>query len=176
MGVQELCLIGTITGAVGIAGGVRVLSHSDNPGRFALLKTVHLRDSDGRDRVLHVRKAEEKGSRIVLFFEGVLTRTDAETLRGLDILIEDVDMLPPPEGRHYIHDLIGCTVIDDDGNTVGVVRDVTLLPANDVYVVDTPRGELLLPAIPDFIHRVDTASKTIVAVPDENLYEVGDAD
>ncbi|MCD6375411.1 MAG: ribosome maturation factor RimM, partial [Caldisericaceae bacterium] len=53
---------------------------------------------------------------------------------------------------------------DEQGNYLGVIRDVWSYTANDVYVVKNEQGgELLLPAIKSVIKKVDRqAGKMII--------------
>ena len=63
-------------------------------------------------------------------------------------------------------DLVGLEVETDTGENLGRLEEVLLLPANDVVVVRGPRGEVLLPVLPDVIVRVETeAGRMVVRVP-----------
>jgi 16S rRNA processing protein RimM len=60
-----------------------------------------------------------------------------------------------PEGRYFIADLIGLTVLDNEtGRSIGTLADVLTLPAHDVYVV---RGahEYMIPAVPAFLAEIN---------------------
>ena len=62
--------------------------------------------------------------------------------------------LEPDE--YFITDLIGLTVVSDQGAELGTLKDVLETGANDVYVVAMKDGkELMLPAIGDCILNVD---------------------
>jgi 16S rRNA processing protein RimM len=98
---------------------------------------------------------------VVVFFEGISTRDKAEMMRGADLLIEADEMAPPPSGKYYVHELIGCTVVTEDKQHIGVVKDVMLLPANDIYVVDAGGREVLVPAVPDFVSAVDIKARCV---------------
>ena len=54
-----------------------------------------------------------------------------------------------PEGSMFIQDLIGLPVLCE-GKTLGKVKEVLQLPANDVYVVEGEQ-EYMIPAVPEFI-------------------------
>jgi 16S rRNA processing protein RimM len=164
---KDLCMIGSIVAAHGIRGAVKVQSFSDVPGRFGRLDDVLLGTTPERVRPARVVTASDEGPRVILRFEGSEDRDSAEALVGLNVYIDVADMAAPPEGRHFIHDLIGCTVRTTSGTYRGTVRDVMLLPANDVYVVDYHGFEVLIPAVPAFVTEVDTARKavTIETVP-----------
>ena len=167
----ERCLIGSIVAVHGIRGAVKVLSFSDAPGRFSRLDTVLLGSSPESARPVRVTTMSEDGPRVLLQFENCGDRETAESLVGQHLYVEDADMASPPEGRHFIHDLIGCAVSTASGDARGTVRDVMLLPANDVYVVDYDGREVLLPAVPAFIVEVDTAAKRIVVEDVPGLFD-----
>jgi len=174
--MSEMCLIGAVTAAHGIHGAVRVRSHSDIPGRFNRLTSVHVGHAGKELRVLHIGHAEETPDRVILHFEDCDNRSTAESLVGVEIYIPVEEMESPPPGRYFIHDIIGCEVLNTSGERKGSVRDVLLLPANDVYVVDTGQSEVLLPAVPAFIHSVDVDAKRIVIEDVPGLFEDVDED
>ena len=173
---QDLCLIATIVAAHGVGGAVRLRSHSDIPGRFERLKSVLVGTPDGTPERMSVRGATENGDRVILTFVGCDDRDVAEALVGCQVWIEEVEMEAPPEGRYFVHDLIGCEVYTPEGEARGRVHDVMLLPANDVYVVRYEGREVLVPAVPAFIRQVDTEAGVIVVEPVAGLFEDLDED
>lgn len=173
---QDLCLIASIMAAHGINGAVKVRSFSDIPGRFERLDTVLVGSDDGKLTRMSILSAVENGDRVILHLDGCNDRDSAEALAGFSVYIEDSQMEAPPQGRYFIHDLIGCSVRTPDGMPRGIVRDVMLLPANDVYVVRYEGREVLVPAVPAFIRMVDTETKVIVVEPVPGLFEDLDED
>jgi 16S rRNA processing protein RimM len=173
---QELCLIGTIVAAHGIRGAVRVQSHSDVPGRYGRLEDVLVGASQEDAATMTVAEVSEDGSRVLVHFSESSDRDSAEALVGHHLYVTDEEMEAPPEGRYFVHDLIGCRVETPEGDARGTVRDVMLLPANDVYVVEYRGFEVLVPAVPDFIKSVNTAEKRIVVTPVDGLFEDFDED
>lgn len=174
---MSLCLLGTITGAHGIHGWLKVALYTDMENRLELLDTVLVGKRETRVETMHIEGSREDAKHRLLKLQEVPDRNAAEALVGYSLFITDNQMLPPPEGMHYIHELIGCTIIDEEtGDSRGIVKDVMLLPANDVYVVDYKGREILIPAVPDFIRNVDTVKKEIIVKPVPGLYEDEDAD
>ena len=57
-------------------------------------------------------------------------------------------------------DPIGLKVTDDERGLLGVVEDVIVTGANDVWVVDGPLGEVLLPVIDECVVSVDWDERT----------------
>lgn len=173
---QELCQIGTIVAPHGIRGALRVQSHSDIPGRFSRLTSVLVGTDETDVREMQVAGATEEVARVLLELSECADRDRAEQLVGMKVFITDEQMEAPPEGRYFVHDLIGCRVETPDGEPHGEVRDVMLMPANDIYVVDYRGFEVLIPAVPAFIRSVDTDGKRIVVEDVPGLFEDLDED
>ena len=171
---SRVCLIGRIARAHGVRGMVSVQSYSDHPGRFSLLRTVLIGLDESRAVEYGIVEAREQGGKVMLSFAGVESRSQAEELVGAGVFIREDQMLPPPDGMHYVHDLVGCAVTTPDGADRGTVTDVLLLPGNDVYVVNDHGREVLVPAVPEFISEVDTTAKRVVVLPVPGLFEEKD--
>ena len=63
---------------------------------------------------------------------------------------------PSASSTISIADLMGLKVQNEDGEEIGVLREVMETGANDVYVIDLADGrELLLPAIKQCVLKVD---------------------
>jgi 16S rRNA processing protein RimM len=174
--VRDVCLIGAIAAPHGVRGALRVRSHSDVPGRFLRLDSILLGPDPGRLVPHRVTEASDDGHRVILHLEGVDTREAADELRGMYVYIDAAQMEAPPPGRHYVHDLVGCTVRNEAGEDRGRVEDVLLLPANDVYVVRWREREILVPAVPDAVATVDTAGRIVTVREMPGLFEESDED
>ena len=79
--------------------------------------------------------------------------------------------MQPKNGKHFVHDIIGLKAVSQTGEELGVVADVLELPAQDVWVVKNADREVLIPAVPPFIERVDLAEKKVVINVIEGLLE-----
>ncbi|MCX8212933.1 MAG: ribosome maturation factor RimM [SAR202 cluster bacterium] len=151
---SEPVLVGTITGAWGLNGQVKVRSHSDDPDRFATGRTVHV---DGRPaRIMSTREA---GSAMVIKFDIVVDRTHAEKMRGVKLTVPPEELEPLPPGSYYHYQLIGLEVHDEAGARLGDIVEVIFTGANDVYVVREGKRETLVPALADVIVSVDIDSE-----------------
>ena len=78
-----------------------------------------------------------------------------------------------PEGRYFVDDLIGCTVLDaDSGRALGTVADVDHPGAQDIYTVRDAAGkDHLIPAVPEFIIGVDIAARTVTMRPIGGMFD-----
>ncbi|MGD0781157.1 MAG: ribosome maturation factor RimM [Dehalococcoidales bacterium] len=59
-----------------------------------------------------------------------------------------------PPGVFYLHQIEGLEVFTEQGENLGRVKEILKTGANDVYVVQGSKGEILLPAIPQVIREV----------------------
>jgi 16S rRNA processing protein RimM len=152
--------VGRITRAHGVKGEVAVLPLSQVADRFEPGSRV-LAGEDG-GRVLVVAEARPHRSRLLITFQGVKDRDQAEALQGTYLFVPSTDSPPLPVGEYWTHDLVGCEVLTEDGRSLGVLREVIHTPANDVWVVQGPDGETLIPALKDVVSEVDLGTRRIV--------------
>ena len=157
--------VGRITRAHGVQGEVAVLVISEVPERFRDGATVWTEGG----RALTVSASRPHGDRMLVRFEGVGGREQADALRGTLLVVPESASPALPEGSWWDHQIVGCAVETDAGRALGTVRDVIHTSANDVWsVVDAAETETLIPVIADVIVEVDVAGRRIVArdVPD----------
>jgi 16S rRNA processing protein RimM len=159
--------VGRITRAHGVKGEVAVLPLSQVADRFEPGSRV-LAGEDGR-RVLVVKEARPHRSRLLITFEGVGDRDQAEALQGTYLFVPSSDSPSLPTGEYWTHDLIGCEVFTENGRSLGELREVIHTPANDVWVVQGQEGETLVPALKDVVSEVDLGARRIVVREVEGL-------
>jgi 16S rRNA processing protein RimM len=152
--------VGRITRTHGVKGEVAVLPLSDVGSRFEPGSTIFL--GERPDRPLTVATSRPHRRRLLVAFQGVQDRTAAEELRGEYLFVQSSSAPPLPEGEYWSHDLIGCEVRTEDGRVLGIVSEVIHGPANDVWLTQGEEGELLIPALKDVVHVVDTAGRKIL--------------
>ena len=164
MSFQDLVLVGRVVKPQGRHGEVAVLPLSDRPDRFPTLRRVFVPAPGGGARELRVLRCWPHKGRFVLEIEGVSSIDEAESLRGLELRIAEVELARLPEGSFYHHQLRGLRVEDESGVEIGVVDDV-LETGGDARVLSVrgSGGETLLPFAAGFVTAVDLAGRRIVA-------------
>jgi len=89
-------------------------------------------------------------------------------LRGRVLYAKRED-LPIPEGVLLVAELIGLPVYHaDSGEQLGTLADVIHPGASDIYVINTPRGEAMVPVVPEFVIEV-SMEKGIALRPIEGM-------
>ena len=147
--------VATVLKPQGIRGEIKVKALTDSASDLVPIKKISI---DGVEySVLSVRA---QGEYAYLSLKGVADRNCAELLRGKEICAEREDLPPLPEGRYYIADLIGCEVVTERGDILGIVKEVT--PARtDIYTLDAKGREICFAAADGVISDVDIAAKKI---------------
>ncbi|HET7553014.1 MAG TPA: ribosome maturation factor RimM [Gemmatimonadaceae bacterium] len=173
----ELMLVGRLRKAHGIRGELDVEPLTDAPaavfaaGRSILVGTTE-GDPDPAGRVLTVRRARPQGDgSILVAFDEITDRTEAELWRGRYLLSPASELEPPAEGEVYVHELPGMRVVLPDGESLGEVGDVLELPQGLALEVRRGSESVVLPFHDEFIESVDRVARTIVATPPEGLFE-----
>lgn len=90
-----------------------------------------------KDRELRVASASPHKHRFIVAFDGVDTREDADALAGSPLSADHVDDDDDDPDALWVHELIGATVVDGDGNRHGSVESVQENPASDLLVLDS---------------------------------------
>lgn len=169
---MEDCLsIGQVLRPQGLKGQVKVRPDTDNPERFRALGRVFLNAGGKHFKEIAISGVSVRGGFVYLNLGEDSTVEAAEARRDLLLYIPRQEAVPLGEHENFITDIIGCELFDTLGKRIGLVKDVLQPGANDVYVVETPEGTLLVPALRHVVLSVDTASKKMLADP-VTLWEV----
>jgi 16S rRNA processing protein RimM len=165
---------------------------TDFPQRLTELREAFL--SDGRSlaepqraQIKECWLSQNHPGQAVFHFDGYSSISDAEKLRGLDVLLPIEQRVSLPAGQYFISDLIGCSVFECARETspvasspcalstapslLGSVTDVQFtgegVSGTPLLVVDAREGELLIPLAEDICTRIDPAARRIdVLLPD----------
>ncbi len=165
---MNLIEIGEVVNTHGVRGEVKLNPWTDSLDDLVDIVTFFLKDGDSAV-ALYADSVRIHKNCAIIKFENVDDMKTAETFRGRTLFVEKDENLP--EGRYYIADLIGLTVMTDEG-VFGTVSDVFQTGANDVYEVKR-KGEkpAYLPAIKDVILDVNIKEGTMTVKIPEGLLD-----
>ena len=159
--MEDLLKVGVITTTHGVRGEVKVFPTTDDAERFLDIEYVLL-DTGKELRRLNIQNVKFFKNLAILKFEGIDNINDIEMYKGRELWIPREEAQELGEDEYYVADLIGMDVLLENGEKVGVLRDVMETGANDVYIVDRVDGEeILLPAIHDCVLDVDVEKNTM---------------
>lgn len=159
--MENLLQVGAITSTHGVKGEVKIFPMTDDVRRFKKLKQVIL-DTGKEQIILEVEGVKFFKQMVIMKFKGFDNPNDIEIYRGKGLFVTREQAVKCEKDEYFIADLIGCSVIDEDENKLGIVDDVLLTGANDVYIIKTnDNKEILIPAIKECILKVDMPNKII---------------
>jgi len=168
----DLVAVGRVGKAHGVRGDVFVTPWTDNPGERFVPGAAFFTDPQ-HHAPLVVAAARDHSGKLVVHFDGIDSRNDAETIRGVLVLMPAAER-PPIEDpdEFYDSDLVGLTVYLTDGSELGPVTDVIHSPADSLLSIDVAGREVLVPFRRAFVPVVDLAQRRIEIDPPEGLLEL----
>lgn len=143
---------------------------TDEPDKRFAVGSRLLADS-GRELV--VNSSIWHSGRLLLTFEGYDDRTAIEELRNQLLSVDRPDDEQPADPEEFYDSALeGCEVVDSSGTPIGIVHEVSHLPAHDMLVVRTPdEREVLVPFVEAFVPTIDVPGKRIVITPPDGLLD-----
>lgn len=168
-----MTLVGKVVKPHGIRGEVVVEPFSDRPERFAPETVLETPMASGESRHLVITGSRPHKGRLLVAFDGVADRTEAEALRDHD-LHATVELDEDPE-TYLTAELVDMPVAHEDGRDLGRVVAVVDVPAAagyDLLEVERDDGtSWLLPAVEDYvvIDEAPTGPRLVLVSPPEGL-------
>jgi 16S rRNA processing protein RimM len=160
---EEALPFGRLGRPHGVRGelALRPFNVEDGPPQLSLPMTISLVTGTARREMtlVAVRPANET---LLVRFDGVETREQAAALTNAEVWLPRGALPALDDEEFYVEDLIGCTVVDLDGRVRGTVQATFWNGAQDVLTVTGPDGELMVPAVPEFMREVDLEAHRIV--------------
>lgn len=155
--MEKNLVIGEVIKPQGILGEVKVKPYTDDVSRFQSLKEVYV--CGETYRVLNARIAQDA---VYLSLSGVPDRNAAERLRGKFLEVKRENAAPLAEGRYYIVDVLGSSLLTETGEKLGVITDIR--PSYvDLYTVTGVDGRTaVFPLLKDALLSVDIEKKEVV--------------
>ncbi|WP_338135621.1 ribosome maturation factor RimM [Anoxybacillus flavithermus] len=165
--------VGKIVNTHGIRGEVRVISRTDfAEERYKIGNVLYIFMENKPPVEVKVASHRVHKSFDLLTFEGYDNINLVEPFKGAMIKIPETQLQPLNEGEYYFHEIIGCTVVTEDAEPIGEIKEILTPGANDVWVVKRKKGgDVLIPYIDDVVKQVDVENKTITIHVMEGLLD-----
>ena len=167
--------MGEIVNVVGLRGEVKLLVNGNFDPEVLHSDFLRMRRPGGTDRPAHCEGHRWKGQTVILRLREIPDRDAAEDARGMLLGFESEDYDQPgfPRGDRlpaFVYH--GLEVVTTQGERVGTIDDVWVLPANWVLQVLTDDDrEVLVPLIDDFVREVDRETGRVVIEAVEGLLD-----
>jgi len=152
---ESLLEIGKIVGTHGLRGDLKVRLPSGDPEILldADQVTLHL-PSGEKLTVEPARQSLHKGQ-VLLRLQGYDSIDQVEEMVGAQVLLHEAQLPALEEDEYYWADLKGLQVVDQQKGVLGKLHQMFTTAAHDTYVVTGPYGEVLIPAVSQFIQEIN---------------------
>ena len=154
---KEFIEAGRIVNTHGVQGEVKIEVWLDSPQFFKSFKTLYT----PKGEALKVLSAKTHKGFVIAKLEGIDDINAAMVLKGKDVSVRRSDAALP-KGAFFLQDIIGASVVEENGREVGKLVEIMERPASNIYVVKGEE-EHLIPAVPEFIMSTD-AEQGIIKV------------
>jgi 16S rRNA processing protein RimM len=161
----EFLTIGRILSPWGTKGEAKVQVLTDFPEMLAPRGQVYV-----AGHPFTIEETRRYDKHLILKLTAIEDRGAADRLRGLELEIPRSEAHTLPEGQYYPFQLMGLRVQTGTGELLGEISDIWLRESNDIYVVQGPRGEFLIPAIEDVVKEIDLEHGIMVIEVMEGLF------
>ena len=165
----DLFHFGAIVGTHGLKGDLKVRPIIRESTLLCEADEIMIRADDGNEfKAVPVRIVPHKGN-ILLRLKGYENINLVAEFVGCDVLMFRSQMSETDEGISFWQDIEGFEVFDLRCGFLGTLGNMFKTAAHDVYVVQGPFGEVLMPAVAQFITEVDHAGKRMTVDLPEGL-------
>lgn len=166
-------VVGRVAKAHGVRGEVTVELRTDSPDeRFRVGTVLASRRRDGSVGELTVVAARPHSGRLLVTFEQIRSREDADAMRGA-LLLGDTADLPPSDDpdEFYDHELEGLRAELTDGTPAGTVQEIVHAPGGELLSLDHAGRTVLVPFVREIVPVVDVTGGRVVLDPPEGLLD-----
>ena len=134
--------------------------------RFKGLRFVYLPEKEeieysklSRDKVILKFKGYDDYNRAFLY------------LKGKEIMLPEEEAIEKGEDEYFIHELIGCKVIDENLGEIGVVEKISD-SANEILFIKRGDKEIMIPFVKEYCKDVDLNLRIIKVDIPADLYNL----
>jgi len=154
----ETLAVGRIVRPHGVRGGLLLDPYSELVSVLVPEASVFVGEARQPATVIGVRK---HGKRYLLELKGCSSLEAAEAWRSAEVRVAVEDAPALPAGTYFHWQILGLTVITDEGVVLGQVAEILPTGANDVYLVRGER-EILLPATQEVVLQIDPVAGQMI--------------
>jgi 16S rRNA processing protein RimM len=160
--------IGQVVSAHGIQGDIRFSYYGESEENLKGYRTLYA-EVDGKKIELKPVSVRRLKNLFLIRFKGLEGIEKASFLLKKELLVAETD-LPELDGdEYYDFQLMGITVVNEQGEEIGKVNEVLHTKGGDILSIGG-KADLLVPMHEDFILRIDIA-KGCIAVREKPFFE-----
>ncbi|MEM9331511.1 MAG: ribosome maturation factor RimM [Pseudomonadota bacterium] len=163
-----LILLAQVGAPQGIKGEVRVkpFGEPEMLNQYGKLETVE-------GRKFKITRMRPQKNMMIVKFEGINSREDAEALKGLELYVDRSKLPEPDEDEFYISDLVGMSAVNENGKKLGTIKAVPNFGAGDMLEIKPLDGgqTFYLPFTREIVPKIDFNTACMTVIPPSEVSE-----
>jgi 16S rRNA processing protein RimM len=166
--------LGRFVKPFGIKGELKFVGSEDFWGdtlRSRRLELCRLVDGDVEKRPARIESSRPHGNNYVVKLEGVDDRDGAESEVGTELFVDSDNLDVDLPDRELPFQVVGMTVRTEEGRVLGQIKSVIFSAAHPVYEIQGEDGEVMIPAVPEFVVARDDDAGEITIRPIPGLLD-----
>ncbi|MBX7150520.1 ribosome maturation factor RimM [bacterium] len=145
----------------GIKGELKIIPANSYILTLEKETEVYVHNRFDQFHIMHIESIRKIPQGGIIKLQEITNRTDAEKYAQGYVTIDRSELDELPADEFYIADLIGFKVVNENSDSVGIVSDIVKMPAHEVYEINCNGTKKLVPAVEEFIKKIDTKKKTV---------------
>ncbi|SFI16790.1 ribosome maturation factor RimM [Halpernia frigidisoli] len=168
---EDCYFLGKITRRHGLAGNVILKMDTDQPEFYKNLESIFV-EINGILVPFFINKLgfSKRDTLNISFKNSTEALVDQSIGRNVFLPMET---LPPLSGtKFYYHEVIGFEILDQDGKSCGIIKEINDYIAQHYFILNLNGKEVIIPVIKDWVLEVSREEKTIKMQVPEGLLDV----
>ena len=171
---DDLLRVGVTTGTHGLRGDLKVRPLSDDSSALLTASEIFIRGRQGELVLYRAAVVKEHKENVLLRLQGLESIDAVQSLVGCEVLMRRSDLPDLPDEEFYWFELEGLNVVDRRCGDLGILEEMFSTAAHDIYVVRGRFGEVLIPAVEEFIVEIDRGGRRMLVDLPEGLVPEND--
>lgn len=170
----ELLRLGVVAGSHGLRGELKL--RGEDPDFSVLLEhdELFIQQTGGAPLACRILRRSSVRGNLLVKLAGFDTVNSVQGLLGGAVLVDSNRLPILPQGAYYWYQLRGLRAVDKQDGDLGTLDKLFSTAAHDIYVINGRYGEVMVPAVAQFITKVDLAAGQILFDLPEGLVPKAD--
>ena len=169
---KDLIAIGVLTSPSGLLGEVKIVLYERDFLNLKKIKKVFIGKDNKNITEMLILGAKISGSRPVIKLDKITSREEVINYKNNFIFVLKSERIKLSKDKFFVDDLIGFEILDFETNKkFGVLLNIEKYPAQDVYLINTSTGIVMLPAVKGIVKEVKLGERKIYVSAPEGIFE-----
>ena len=126
----------------------------------------------GKQSAHRISASNPHRNQFLVKLEGIDSIDAAAPLVGATLCIHEMALAPLEPGEYYHYQVIGFEAYDLSGARIGIISATMSTAGGELYVLQGTEKEHLIPAVKQFIEKVDFSARRVIFNPPEGLLDL----